>query len=84
MSAVLLDVAHAVSRNVDKNGLAELRDVDTTLLKVRLTTDLSGWVELGSTRTVRVPSAYLGAFPGYFAASCHSQAMLAWVETPCN
>jgi len=49
---VLLYVTHAVCRNVYKNGFAELCDEDTTLLKIRLTTDLSSWVELRSTRPV--------------------------------
>ena len=52
MRAVLLNVAHALSRDVDEDCLAELRNEDAALLEVCLAADLAGWVELGSTRPV--------------------------------
>ncbi len=76
-SPVLLDVAEAVYRDVDEDGLIKLGDEDTALLEVCLAADLAGWVELGSTGTVRVPSAYLRAFSSDFTASSHSRGMLA-------
>jgi hypothetical protein len=57
--AVLLDVAHSLGRDGHEDGLAELRYENAALVEVCLTTNLSGWVELSSTRTVRIPSAYL-------------------------
>lgn len=75
--SVLLDVAEAVYRDVDENGLIELRDENPALLEVCLAAYLSGWVELGSTGTVGVPSAYLRAFSSDFTASSHSPRMLA-------
>ncbi len=57
---VLLDVAHSLGRDGHKDGLAELRYENAALLEVCLATYLARWVELRSTRTVRVPSAYLG------------------------
>ena len=74
---VLLDVAEAVYRDVDENRLIELRDENPALLEVCLTADLPRRVELGSTGTVGVPSAYLRAFSSDFTASSHSPRMLA-------
>ena len=50
--AVLLDVAHTLSRNGDKNGLAKLRYENAALLEVCLAANLARRVELRSTRTV--------------------------------
>lgn len=73
-------MAKALRGDVDEDGLPELCDVDTTLLEVCLTAHLSGWVELGSTGTVRVPSAYLRALACDFTFACHSRRMLAYPE----
>ena len=56
---VLLDVAHTLSGDGHEDGLTELRYENAALLEVSLTANLAGRVELRSTRTVRVPSAYL-------------------------
>lgn len=58
MCAVLLDVAHALGGDGHEYGLAELRYENATLVEVCLTANLSRWIELSSTRAVRVPSAY--------------------------
>ncbi len=50
--SVLLHVAHTLSGNINEDRGPELSDVNTTLLEVRLATDLSGRIELSSTRTV--------------------------------
>lgn len=76
--AVLLYVAHTLGRDVDEDCLAEFRNEDAALLEVRLAAHLSGWVELGSTRTVGVPSANLRALSCYCAFACHSSRMLAY------
>ena len=60
MRSVLLDVAETLRRDGDLYGFARLRNEDTTLLQVRLTAHLAGWIELRSTGTVRIPPAYLG------------------------
>lgn len=60
MCAVLLDVTHALGGDGNKHSLSELRNENAALVEVCLTANLSRWVELSSTRTVRVPSAYLG------------------------
>ena len=52
MCTVLLDVAHTLGRDGHEYGLAELRYKNTALVQVCLTTNLPGWVELSSTRTV--------------------------------
>ncbi len=57
--AVLLDVAQTLSGDGHEYCLAELRYENAALLEVSLTANLTGRVELSSTRTVRVPSAYL-------------------------
>ena len=73
-------MAHAVDADVHKDRRIELRYENTALLKVRLAAHLPGRVELSSTRTVAIPSAYLSALSRYFAASCHSPRMLAYVS----
>lgn len=50
--AVLLDVTHTLGADVDEDRRAELRNEDVPLVEVRLTADLAGRVELGSTGTV--------------------------------
>ncbi len=87
--AVLLNVAHAVSADVDEEEFSQLRHKDATLGEICLATHLSGGVELSSTRPVAIPSAYLGALSCYFAFACHSLGMLAWGDLvsqimPCN
>lgn len=77
VGTVLLDGAHAGGRDVDEDGGAELRDENAALGEVRAAAYLPGWVELGSTRAVRIPPANLRALSGYFASSCHSPRMLA-------
>ncbi len=52
MSAVLLNVAHAVYGDVDEDRLTELGYEDAALLEVCLTAHLSRGVELRSTRPV--------------------------------
>lgn len=74
---VLLDGAHAGGGDVDEDHLAELRDKNAALGEVRASADLASWVELGSTRAVRIPPANLRALAGYFTCSCHSPRMLA-------
>lgn len=75
--AVLLNVAHALCRDGHKDSLSELCYENTALVEVCLAAHLAGWVELRSTRTVRVPSAYLSCLSCYCAFACHSSCMLA-------
>ncbi len=77
MSAVLLDVAKTLGGDVDEDGGTELGDEDAALLEVCLAAHLAGRVELRSTRTVRVPSAYLSCLSGDCAFACHSSGMVA-------
>lgn len=71
-SAILLDSLEALHRDVDNDGLFELRHIDAALLEVRLATDLAGRVELGRTDAVRIAPAHLRALPSDFTGSCHS------------
>ena len=50
--SVFLDVAETLYRYVYQNRLASFRNENTALLEVCLSADLSGWVELRSTRPV--------------------------------
>lgn len=75
--AILLNSLQTLHRDVDDDGLAELRDVDTTLLEIGLSADLARRVELRRTDAIRVPPADLRAFTSDFTSSCHSQSMVA-------
>jgi len=55
--AILLNGAKAASRNRDRDGLFELRNVDALLLEVRIAANISARVELSSTSAVRVATA---------------------------
>lgn len=46
-STVFLDGFQPFHREVDDDGLAELRDINAPFLEIRLTTDLSRRVKLG-------------------------------------
>ena len=80
MSAVFLDVAETLCGDVDEDGSAELGNEDATLLEVCLAAHLSCWVELRSTRPVRVPSAYQCCLSRYCAFSCHSSGMVPCIQ----
>ena len=59
MCTILLDVAHTLGGDGNEYGFSKLRNKNAALLEVCLAANLSGWVELRSTGTVRVPPAYL-------------------------
>ena len=50
--AVLVDCLDSASRDVKIHSLLQLRNINTLLLEVELTSNLTSWVKLGSTSAV--------------------------------
>jgi Zn-dependent protease len=80
VSAALVDGLDSSGGEDKSDSLLEFRDIYALLLEVWVGSGLAARVKLGSTSPVGISSNHLGTLLIYRAYSCHSRAILAYMD----